>query len=282
MKKQGVTAEIIRVGASTMALQAMLAGELDVIVTSVTTLVTSRLAGADVTMILAIVPTFPAHIVTSKSVTDVKQLKGKVGGVGRPGTTTEIGMRLALGRLGIDPNVDVKLVPVGNTADALAALSKGVVQFSILVEPFVREAEKFGYKSLIDIGSLNIPFHWNAVLTRQANVQSKRPLITKFGRAVVEAIHIYKTDKESTLKIISKYTQITDPDSLDRTYQAYIKILPEVPLPVAGGSQNFPRLYGGDPAGGGQDQSQRLRRLELCSGSSGIGFYQTAVREIEN
>ena len=239
MKKQGVTAEIIRVGASTMALQAMLAGELDVIVTSVTTLVTSRLAGADVTMILAIVPTFPAHIVTSKSVTDVKQLKGKVGGVGRPGTTTEIGMRLALGRLGIDPNVDVKLVPVGNTADALAALSKGVVQFSILVEPFVREAEKFGYKSLIDIGSLNIPFHWNAVLTRQANVQSKRPLITKFARAVVEAIHIYKTDKESTLKIISKYTQITDPDSLDRTYQAYIKILPEVPLPAPEGVKTF-------------------------------------------
>jgi ABC-type nitrate/sulfonate/bicarbonate transport system substrate-binding protein len=105
MKKQGVDAEIIRVSASTMALQAMLAGELDVIGTSVTTLVTSRLAGADVTMILAIVPTFLAHIVTSKSVTDAKQLKGKVGGVGRPGTTTEIGMRLALGRLGIDPNV---------------------------------------------------------------------------------------------------------------------------------------------------------------------------------
>lgn len=148
-------------------------------------------------------------------------------------------MRLALGRWGIDPNVDVKLVPVGNTADALAALSKGVVQFSILVEPFVREAEKFGYKSLIDVGSLNIPFHWNAVLTRQTNVQSKGPLIAKFARAMVEAVHIYKTDKESTLKIISKYTQITDPDSLDRTYQAYIKILPEVPLPAPEGVKTF-------------------------------------------
>src|SRR5262245_5297966 len=163
MKKQGVNAEIIRVSVSTMALQAMLAGELDVIGTSVTTLVTSRLAGADVVMILAIVPTFPAHIVTSKSVTDLKQLKGKIGGVGRPGTTTEIGMRLALARFGVDPNIDVKLVPVGNTADALAALSKGVVQFSILVEPFVREAEKLGFKSLVDIVSLNIPFHWKRI-----------------------------------------------------------------------------------------------------------------------
>ena len=48
--------------------------------------------------------------------------------------------------------------------------------------------------------------HWNAVLTRQVNVQSKGPLIAKFARAMVEAIHSYKRDKESTLKIISKYT----------------------------------------------------------------------------
>jgi NitT/TauT family transport system substrate-binding protein len=172
-------------------------------------------------------------------VTDVEQLKGKVGGVGRPGTTTEIGMRLALSRLGLDPNTDVKLVPVGSTSDALAALSKGIVQFGILVEPFVREAEKLGFKSLVDIGSLNIPFHWNAVLTRQTTVRSKGPLISKFVRAMTEAIHIYKTDKETTTKIISKYTRITDRESLDRTYQAYTRILPEVPSPRPEGVKTF-------------------------------------------
>ena len=239
LKKQGVNAEIISVNASPMALQAMLARELDVIVTSVTTLVNARLTGADVMMILAIVPTFPAHIVAQKAVTDVKQLKGKVGGVGRPRTTTEIGMRLALTRLGIDPNLDVKLLPVGSTADALAWLSKGVVQFGILVEPFVREAEKFGYRSLVDIGSLNIPFHWNGVLTRESTIRAKGPLVAKFARAMVEAIYIFKRDKESTLKIISKYTRITDPDSLDRTYQALSKILPETPLPAPEGVKSY-------------------------------------------
>ena len=39
----------------------MIAGELDMIVTSVTTLVNSRLTGADVVMIASIVPTFPAQ-----------------------------------------------------------------------------------------------------------------------------------------------------------------------------------------------------------------------------
>ena len=239
MKKQGVNAEFISVNASPMALQAMIAGEVDVIVTSVTTLVNSRLTGADVVMIVSIVPTFPAHIVTQKNVTDIKQLRGKTGGVGRAGTTTEIGMRLGLSRLGIDPNNDVKLVPVGATADALAALSKGLVQFSILVEPFVREAEKLGFKSLVDISSLNIPFHWNAALTRETTIRSKASLMTKFARALVEAIHIFKTDKDSTLKIISKFTRITNPDSLERTHQAFGKILPETPSPSPEGVRTY-------------------------------------------
>jgi len=239
LKKQGVNAEFISVNASPMALQAMIAGEVDVIVTSVTTLVNSRLTGADVVMILSIVPTFPAHIVTPKTVTDIKQLKGKTGGVGRAGTTTEIGMRLGLGRLGIDPNTDVKLVPVGATADALAALSKGLVQFSILVEPFVREAEKLGFKSLVDIGALNIPFHWNGVLTREATIRSKGSLMAKFARALVEAIHIFKTDKDTTVKIISKFTRITNPDSLERTHQAFAGLLPETPSPSPQGVKTY-------------------------------------------
>lgn len=239
LRKQGVNAEFISVNASTMALQAMLAGELDVIVTSVTTLVNSRLTGADVKMFLSIVPTFPAHLVAAKNITDVKQLKGKTGGMGRPGTTTEIGMRLGLTRLGLDPNNDVKLVSVGATADALAALAKGVVQFSILVEPYVREAEKLGYKSLVDIGSLNLPFHWNGVLARETTLRAKAPLIGKLTRAMVEALHSFKRDKPSTLKSISKYTRVTDNDSLERTYQAFSKILPESPLPVPEGVQSY-------------------------------------------
>jgi hypothetical protein len=77
------------------------------------------------------------------------------------------------------------------------------------------------------------------VLTRQTNAQSKGAAIEKFARAMVEAIYLYKTDKESTLKIISKYTRISDPDSLARTYQSYIKILPEVPFPAPEGVKTF-------------------------------------------
>ena len=56
---------------------------------------------------------------------------------------------------------------------------------------------------------------------------------------MTEAIHIYKTNKDTTTKIISKYTRITDPESLARTYQAYTRILLEAPFPRPEGVKTF-------------------------------------------
>src|SRR5437762_6907853 len=54
LQKYGVEPEIISISASPIVSQALLAGEIDVSAISVTTLVSSRLAGADTVMILEI------------------------------------------------------------------------------------------------------------------------------------------------------------------------------------------------------------------------------------
>ena len=141
LAKHGLNSEVIRISASPTALQAMLAGEVDVIVTSVTTLAASRLAGADIVMILGMVPTFVDHVITLQSVTSLEQLKGKMGGVNRLGSTSDLGLRLALRKVGVDPEKDTKIITAGGNAERFAALAKGVIQFSIMPEPFVREAE---------------------------------------------------------------------------------------------------------------------------------------------
>ena len=77
LKKQGLDAQVITLTASPIAIQAMLAGELDVIVTSVTTLVSARLAGADIVMILGMVPTFVDHIITQPNTRPLTSSRGK-------------------------------------------------------------------------------------------------------------------------------------------------------------------------------------------------------------
>ena len=235
MQKQGVQPEIIAISASPTVLQALLANEIDAASISVTTLTSSRLAGADTVMIVGVVPTFVDHIVSLSSITAVEQLKGKTAGVNRLGSTSDLGLRLALRKLGVDPEKDVKIIPTGGTAERFAALSKGITHFTIIPEPFLTQAEKLGFRNLYNITDLKIPFWWNGILSREAIVKTKRPLILKFTRAMIEAIHIIKTEKEYAKGLIKKNLGVTDPEGVERAYKDYSNVFPEVPYPTPDG-----------------------------------------------
>ena len=235
LQKYGVEPEIISISASPIVAQALIAGEIDVSATSVATLLSSRLAGADTVMILGIVRTFVDHIITAQNITTPDQLKGKIGGVNRIGSTSDLGLRFALRRLGIDPDRDAKIITAGGNPERFAALSKGVINFTIIPEPFVRQALQLGFRDLFDIGSLKIPFWWNSVLSREAIVKAKRPLLLKFTRAMIEAIHFNKTHKEESKAIWGKYLKISDQEGLERAWRAYTAAYPENLLPTPEG-----------------------------------------------
>jgi NitT/TauT family transport system substrate-binding protein len=238
-KRQGIDAEVIAVNSGVTALQALLAKEIELAVISVPSLVASRLGGADTVMIATVVPYFMDQIVTLSSITKPDQLKGKTGGVNRQNTSSDMSLRHGLRRIGIDPDKDVKIIAVGGNPERLAALSRGVIQFSMMGEPFTREAEKAGFKVLVDIGSLKIPFHTNGILTTESLIKTKRPLAAKFTRAIVEAIHYIKTDREGTKAIITKNLKVTDPESLERAYKSYAPIFREAPYPDPEGVKTY-------------------------------------------
>jgi ABC-type nitrate/sulfonate/bicarbonate transport system substrate-binding protein len=269
LEKQGLKPEIISISASPTVLQALLANEIDAASISVTTLTSSRLAGFDAVMIVGVVPTFVDFIVSTKEITSVEQLKGKTAGVNRLGSTSDLGLRLALRKLGIDPEKDVKIIPAGGNPERFAALSKGITQFTIMPEPFVREAERLGFRKLFSINTLNIPFWWNGILTREAIIKEKRPLMLKLTTAMIEAIHYLKTDKEGAKALFRKNLGISDPEALERAYNAYIPIFNEAPYATADGVKTMlDDMARSNPKAGAADPNQFVD-LSL-------------VREIEN
>ena len=235
LSKQGLFVEPIFFGAGPPAMQALVAGDLDIVVTSAPNVVNPRLGGADVVMVLSIIPTFIDHIISAPSITQPEQLKGKIGSVNRFGTISDMGMRLSLKKLGIDPEKDVKIVPAGGNPERLAAISKGISQFTIMNEPFIKEAERLGFRDLVNMATLKIPLHGNGVVTRESIIKTRRPVITKFVRGITEAIHYIKADKAATKAIIGKYTKLTDPEGLERTYRNYTSVLMDVPYPDPAG-----------------------------------------------
>lgn len=229
LTKQGLAPELVFFGTGLTAIQAMVAGDLDIVVTSAPNVVYPRLGGVDGVMIMSVIPTFVDHIISAPSITSPEQLKGKIGSVNRQGSISDMGLRLSLRRLGIDPEKDTQIVSVGGNPERLAAISKGIAHFTIMNEPFIKEAERLGFRDLVNMATLKIPLHANGVVTREAIIKARRPMLTKFVRAMTEGIHYIKTDKEGTKAIISKYTKLTDPDGLERTYRSYTAVLLEVP-----------------------------------------------------
>src|SRR5512144_94450 len=226
-KKNGLNAEVIAISASTIVIQALLTGEVDFIIAPSATLVTSRLAGADTVMVSTNLPLFIDHIVSLNDITSVEQLKGKTGGVNRLGTTSDMTLR----RFGIDPERDTQIIATGENPQRLAALSRNITQFTLLGEPLVREAEKMGFRDLVDIGTLKIPYHVNSVVTRESTVRARRPFVAKVVRAFAEALHFIKTNKEETKALIGKNLKTSDPEGLERAYRAYNAAFPEIPYP---------------------------------------------------
>jgi ABC-type nitrate/sulfonate/bicarbonate transport system substrate-binding protein len=229
LAKHGLAAESIFFGAGPPAMQALVAGDLDIVVTSAPNVVNPRLGGADFVMILSIIPTFIDHIISAPNITSPEQLRGKIGSVNRFGSISDMGMRLSLKRLGIDPEKDVRIVPAGGNPERLAAISKGISQFTIMNEPFIKEAERLGFRDLVNMATLKIPLHGNGIVTREATIKAKRPQVSRFARAITEAIYLVKADKEGTKAIIGKYTRLNDPEGLERTYKNYTSILLDVP-----------------------------------------------------
>ena len=227
--KQGLVTESIFFGAGPPAMQALIAGDLDIVVTSAPNVVNPRLGGADFVMIMSIIPTFIDHIIAASNIATVEQLKGKSGSVNRAGSISDMGLRLSLRRLGIDPDKDVKILPAGGNPERLASIAKGFTQFTIMNEPFIKEAERLGFRDLVNMATLKIPLHGNGVVTRESIIKTKRPMVSRFARAMTEAIHLVKADKEGTKSIIGKFTRLTDPEGLERTYKNYTSVLLDVP-----------------------------------------------------
>ena len=70
-------------------------------------------------------------------------------------------------------------------------------------------------------------------------IRKKPDLIDRFMRAYVRAIHRARNDRDSTIRTLAKYTIVTDPVLLSKTYDFYIgKVIERAPYIKMQGMQN--------------------------------------------
>jgi NitT/TauT family transport system substrate-binding protein len=233
--KHGIAATVIFISGSVRGIQAILAGEIPIGEGGGPALASARLAGGDVVAIAGNVNVLPYYLVSHPSIKRHEDLKGKIGGTHIAGTTAEFALKVGLKRIGLDPLKDVSLRVIGGAIERMVALQKGIVQFTVVTEAGKAQAERLGYPTVVDMVTLQIPFPQNGIYTSTKLIRENPELVRRYMRAYTEAIHHYKTHKEGTLKIMTKYSRVADRRVLEDAWDWHAKFMPEAPYPPADG-----------------------------------------------
>lgn len=237
-KKHGLDVNVVYIEGTPKALMSLFAGELQVVAGTGPAVVQAKMRGADVTMIMGFEVFLPYYLIATPDVKRVEDLKGKIGANHSAATSADFAMRLGLRNIGFDPERDVNLRVVGATNLRMLAMQQGQAQFTVITTTEREEAEKRGFKVLVDLASKRIPYPHSGLITSQRMLREKHDAMLRFGRATVEAIHFFKTQKAPTIAVLKKYAK-TDLSTLDTAY-AYLKTaLPDAPYPTIEGMKTY-------------------------------------------
>ena len=151
-----------------------------------------------------------------KSLKEVKRIA-----ISRFGSNADFAARYLLQREGMRPDVDVALLQVGNQSNRIAATETNNADAAMLTPPMTLQARKLGMPLLVDASKLNIPYSSLFFVSRRPYLAKHRAELLNFTKAMIEGVHLYKSNKEFALKVLSKYMKIQDRDVLEENFREY-------------------------------------------------------------
>lgn len=232
-KRYGLEVEVIAMPSGIEGMNALIAGEVTFLQIAGGTTASAALGGADVVIIATTIGTFVQNLVARPEIERPEQLRGKAVGISRFGTSIDTGARIALTHFGLVPEKDVAIVQIGSIESIVPAMQGNRVQAGILSYPAITRAKKLGYRVLLDIASLGIPYASTGVTTRGKLIREDPDLVRRYLAAQLEAIARMKKDKKFTMTVMGKYLRTSDPELLSESYEIYAqKYLLKVPLPT--------------------------------------------------
>lgn len=220
-KKHGADVRLVYIGSGLIGTTSVLAGETDIGIIGGFAPIRAILGGAKNLVIIGQSKNaMVGAIVGKKDISGVQELKGKRLGIDRIGSNPDMYTQAALAKFQLDPLKDLSYVQMGSTSQGIPALKAGSIDAFTTTPPYDLFAQRLGFKVILDITALKIPFAATVLLSTRTTVARKQAELAKFSRAYAEAIHTFLTNPEVAAKIVQKYTKVEDKEVLTHSMVA--------------------------------------------------------------
>jgi NitT/TauT family transport system substrate-binding protein len=215
LKKQGLDVKLVFIASGPVGTASVLGGETDVGIIGGFAPTRAILGGAKALVIIGQSKNrITSKIIGKKEIASVQDLKGRRLGIDRIGSNPDMFAQVALARFHIDTFKDLQYVQLGDTGKAIAALKAGAIDAAIAGAPNDLFAKRMGFKEIVDIAAMKIPFAVTVLISSRNTVARKQAELAKFIRAYAEAMHYFLTNPEGTTQIVAKYTKVVDQEVL--------------------------------------------------------------------
>jgi len=225
-KKQGLDVKLVFIASGPTGTTSLLAGETDVGIIGGFAPIRAIVGGSKDLVIIGQSKTrMTGNIVGKKEIANVQDLKGKRLGIDRIGSNPDMFAQASLSRFQIDPLKDLQYVQLGNIGQGIPALKAGSIDALVAGAPHDLFALRLGFKVILDITALKIPFAVTVLASARNTVERKQQELTKFMRAYAEAMHYFLTNPEGTAQVVSKYTKVADRELVNYAIQSEAKAM---------------------------------------------------------
>ena len=231
-EKNGLDVTMIYVDGGSKATQALMSGDVPIAQVGGNAPVVARLRGADVTLIAGLLNVLAYSMIVSPEIKKPEDLRGKKLSVSRFGSNSDYATRKILLKWGLKPDVDVAVLQIpGGQPARMAAIQSKVVHGMVAQPPVTSLARKFNLNIIAEPEDFGGAYPTTPVASRISYIRDKRDTVRKFTRALLEGIHLYKTNKDYSKKVIAKYVKTNDNDALEDSYQYFSRLVPQKPYP---------------------------------------------------
>jgi len=231
-EKNGIDVTMIYVDGGSKATQAMMSGDMPIAQVGGNAPVVARLRGADITLIAGLLNVLAYSMVVSPEIKKPEDLRGKRLSVSRFGSNSDYATRKILLKWGLRPDIDVAVLQIpGGQPTRLAAIQSKQVHGMVAQPPVTNLARKFNLGIIAEPADFGGAYPTTPVAARMSFLREKRDLARQFTRALLEGIHVYKTQKDFSKKVIAKYVKTDDNDALEDSYRFFSPLVPQKPYP---------------------------------------------------
>ncbi|HEY7163026.1 MAG TPA: ABC transporter substrate-binding protein [Candidatus Binatia bacterium] len=228
-EREGLRSQLVYINAGPRAMAAILAGEVQVSLSGVNSIVSAFAQGGDPVALAGTVNTINVSVFARPEIRTPDDLRGKKIGITRFGGLTDFAAVYALKRWNLQPVKDVAIIQIGDASSLLGALAGNSIQAGALQAPFTIRAAQLGYREMIDLSRSGLQYQNTVVLSTRSFVKRSPDSVRKFMRAYSTALAVYHTQKDTAIKVMNKYLKGIDATVMEKSYEAFRGWMPEIP-----------------------------------------------------